>query len=1083
MDAAVVNDLDSLTDNQFVTEFDSIPSFWNYLAGLDRTDLVAELIQNDLDQGATCSVISFQRTDLVCDGNGRPVEPDGWRRLRKILGAGDEVPAKVSKFGVKNHGLKTAFTIGDEVRLMSAGQAIVQTLYANGRSKRPHPGASSMPMEDPQAPGVGCRVIIRYRDEDLEPRQGEAIKLKAVTTEDIDTLFRTTCGSLPEQFAGIVSPETTPRYEIVLRHWNLGEARFLFSCARPRKIAKRIELFQRRCTVRGTFTPLPEASREQAVRRSAPLKGVLKDRAADFFRRGKRFYVEVSWPIDRNGRPKTGTGKFRYPIGYPPNSHEARTGHSTNFNAPFTSDSERHAPARNEATNEELREACDSLLIDALEHHAIPRWGPDGLKPVVPSADANDGDEVVRPLLATLAERGALPVLKWRNAAEHALKGKQKALKATARRLPVRKNSKEARRYQFVVPALTWAETEVCPALSSLCPGSEMQLDPRTHPRLIRLLADGNTPGFAKDFITFDELDVFDRVTGEGNQYFGTVTEPEREFSEPFVAHVYLDLFKLALDQGKFDGNKEDTLIAALLLPDVHGKVASLPELYSGNSLPSDIPGLRLPPFLHAALLGHPLFRRSKWRRSKYTMDLLLESGVLRATSEETRRQFWKWLRQNQRHITPRVRTKLAEFSIWPDEKGRLCRISDMCIPRSRRIATVLADAVRHPHEQVCSSRLAFAGGKARTSIRRVPSEDEIAGWLSARMVELEIGHAPDAVTTDKLDRFEAEIALLMKDTAIARLLKAAEVTLPALAQDGSIRRRTTLVMPNRSNDRLGLRHRFMLKNPNRAVTLDKLSPTLGEPTGAILLDALAEDPGNLPALHPRLLRLLSITDPGDDERMRIAEVPIIPVSGELRKPSELAFTGTTGDYWGGWKTRVSGKGLSQEDQRRYRGVGVTSSSPRPDTSRAFFKWLTSQNEDVIERHVAHVLRHVLHRDGPSSWAVVFTEIPFIPTRARGGLRLVSLKTALRQPIYIPDAGDICDEIIRMDSQVLLTIDHVREVAKPISEILRKLGVRSLRRSLRNRKVLPVAEKSLLLARTSCADSAHFSLLGSGEHS
>jgi hypothetical protein len=37
--------------------------------------------------------------------------------------------------GVKN--LKTAFTIGDEIRLMSAGQAIVQTLYANGRSGPP----------------------------------------------------------------------------------------------------------------------------------------------------------------------------------------------------------------------------------------------------------------------------------------------------------------------------------------------------------------------------------------------------------------------------------------------------------------------------------------------------------------------------------------------------------------------------------------------------------------------------------------------------------------------------------------------------------------------------------------------------------------------------------------------------------------------------------------------------------------------------------------------------------------------------------------------------------------------------------
>lgn len=395
MDALGAEDMDRQSDTQFVTEFDAIPGFWNYLVGLDRTDLIAELIQNDLDEGATSTVISFDRTRLVCDGSGKPVEPEGWQRLRKILGAGDEVPAKRRRFGVKNHGLKTAFTIADEIRLMSDGKAIVQTLYAKGRDMPPHPGASEHPMEDRQAPATGCRVIAHYRDADLEPTQGEAIKLDAVGAEEIDALFRSACASLPEQFAGIVSPEITPRYEVSLRHWRLGEARFLFSCTRPRKTAKRIESFQRRCTVSGTYSPLPEALREQAVRRLIPLRDVLKDRAADFFRRGRRFFVEVSWPIDAKGKPRIGTGRCRYPIGYPANSHEARTGHSTNFNAPFASDKERHAPAHNEATNKDLHEACTLLLIDALEKKVLPRWGADGLKPVVPGSDVDNGDDVV----------------------------------------------------------------------------------------------------------------------------------------------------------------------------------------------------------------------------------------------------------------------------------------------------------------------------------------------------------------------------------------------------------------------------------------------------------------------------------------------------------------------------------------------------------------------------------------------------------------------------------------------------------------------------------------------------------------
>jgi hypothetical protein len=83
------NDLDSIDVGQFVTEADWIPGFWNYLLDLDRDDLIAELIQNDLDQDATRTVISFERDHLVCEGNGKPVEADGWKRLRKIQGASD----------------------------------------------------------------------------------------------------------------------------------------------------------------------------------------------------------------------------------------------------------------------------------------------------------------------------------------------------------------------------------------------------------------------------------------------------------------------------------------------------------------------------------------------------------------------------------------------------------------------------------------------------------------------------------------------------------------------------------------------------------------------------------------------------------------------------------------------------------------------------------------------------------------------------------------------------------------------------------------------------------------------------------
>ncbi|MCY4499710.1 MAG: hypothetical protein OXC14_20810 [Rhodospirillaceae bacterium] len=110
-----------------VAEADWVPSSWNFL-------------------------LKLERDRLVCEGNGRPVDAVGWRRLRSIQGAGNEVPAKSRKIGVKNHGLKTAFTIGDEIRLSSAGCSIIQTLYARNPGEAPR--GSRSPIEVRRMRGV-----------------------------------------------------------------------------------------------------------------------------------------------------------------------------------------------------------------------------------------------------------------------------------------------------------------------------------------------------------------------------------------------------------------------------------------------------------------------------------------------------------------------------------------------------------------------------------------------------------------------------------------------------------------------------------------------------------------------------------------------------------------------------------------------------------------------------------------------------------------------------------------------------------------------------------------------------------------
>ena len=591
MNTTLIHESENENRVKFVTEADWIPIFWNFLLGLNRDDLIAELIQNDLDQNATRTVISFEQGRLVCEGNGKPVDPEGWRRLRKIQGAGDSVPAKRGRIGIKNHGLKTAFTIGDEIHISSDGQSMSQTLYARGRDRAPYPGASPEPRPDPQAPLKGCRVIIRYRDRSIEPREGEAIRFDAVGAQGINDLFKSACSSTPEQFVGIVSPGVIPRYEIILRHWHLGEARFVFSCGYPRKAARGIEIFRRRCSVSGTASSLSPNVQEEAARRLLPLNGQLKQRIADFYRSRNRFFVEVSWPVDGRGKPRVGTGRFRYPIGYP-EGLRARTGHGASFNGPFVSDTERHGLARNNETNKKLHEACETLLVDIIARYTIPRWGPEGLNPLVPSPGSDNEDEAVRPLLAILARRGAMPTLGWRDAVDRVIKTKKRKASAGSRHVAIYRRPGEPNKYRFVAPVATWRREAIHSSLSVICPCSERQLDPRLHPDIVRLLADGHTDGFCEDFITFDEDDASVRAKGEGNRYFAASSNPEQEFAQPLIAHSYLDVIEELIEKGKYNAEEISSLQEALLLPDVHGKPARFQTLHASAPLPCGYTGL-----------------------------------------------------------------------------------------------------------------------------------------------------------------------------------------------------------------------------------------------------------------------------------------------------------------------------------------------------------------------------------------------------------------------------------------------------------------------------------------------------------
>ena len=367
---------------KFVQQFDAEPQFWQFLGGMRSSDLLIELIQNDLDANASRTSVAFHPDRLVCQGDGEPVDGAGWKRLGYVMGAGDQVESKHSRIGVKNHGLKACFRIGDEIILRSNGRRMVQTLYKDGLQQAPSPGTFENPVPDEEAPLVGCSVEVPYRTTELVVSKGEHFGLSPADDTFIRHLFRDACEHLPERLLGIVRPGTRDRYTLCLKHHELGTIELHWRAKRGRTIngkgRRQFMLFSRECTVSSRISDLPSVTiREQACtfKTVASLSGVSQEIPQFFEPDGKSFLAEIAWLTDKGGRPKAVRGARRYPIGYETTSESALTGVGVYFSGPYSSDAGRHGTSQSGSLNGCIDNACKDALVEIMAAYLLPRYG------------------------------------------------------------------------------------------------------------------------------------------------------------------------------------------------------------------------------------------------------------------------------------------------------------------------------------------------------------------------------------------------------------------------------------------------------------------------------------------------------------------------------------------------------------------------------------------------------------------------------------------------------------------------------------------------------------------------------------
>ncbi|RVD18150.1 MAG: hypothetical protein EOS73_09835 [Mesorhizobium sp.] len=1002
---------------QFVLETDQAPEFWQFLNGLHGDDLLVELIVNELDAKSPRTEIRFEADRLVCTGRGEPVDSEGWDRLRKLKGAGHTVKAKVGLFGIKNHGLKACFTLGDDVLVRSAGRQILQTLFANGHDRPAYPGVRIPPRDDPSAPSQGTQIEVAYRRKPFVAPHGEAITFPSIDDAHVDSIYREAVATLPQRLLGIVRPSILETYTLELTHHTLGSVTLSFRSSRPRREGGHI-VFTRECLRSNGASETKVAAREQ---------GVLSVWAPDGFEQKPRFFqanmymlrsnpmftnaglvIEAAWNVDGSGRLRPATGKLRYPVGYPGDGTSASTGSAIHYSGPFVSDTERHELGpQSKAWNEALIAACDDLAATVLKDVVLPRHRATGLQLVAGLTDRTRLTSIVGKLLAARA----LPAIDRKG---HPIAWPKK------RRLVIPTYRSETS---------TWAS-----ALAHVCPSTSILLDSKTPGPIVGLLADGVCTGWKVDHLRFDEQHVLERISGPNGEWFPWASEREwrRILGQADVATAHLDALLPILTKAE---QKNRASSQGIHLPDGQGSLHPFPKLKRGVSLPSGLMGVELPPVIHPDLRNHAVFRLEGWKLQNYAFRNMLAEGNLPERSLTIRRRFFDWITKHADEIVLADWPLLKALPIWPTTDGTLQLFESLCQPETE-LGRIFGEQLQRPSREV--ARLCKTAKKIPIRLRTEPNPDEISAYYKGQIASFPTDCPLTSSQQHEFGRFEAGLAVLSGSRRMAQALRSITADTLALDRTGRLRRTSELVRETWDVAHLKLMDDAIIVRSE--ISLDDLFPPLAKPTALMALNALREDGARTQNLLARLRVATAGSDPAIAAVLRMT--PCIPVDSELYAAANLAFKGNAGDYWGEWKRVISAAGLPDDAQDLYRSAGVIKSLPDPDTSRAFFVWLNAQSPQTVGRHLDQVIRHLAHKQGVGAWRLQPPEVACIPVEAGSGIRLLTISEA-RRIALLNDFPALADEIrtAKPPFDRLLAIHSVQACSTPVADQLREWGI------------------------------------------
>lgn len=979
-----------------------------FLRDLDLADLVVELVQNELDAGATRTVIDFGERALTCEGDGQPFDTKGWLRLESVLGAGGDVEAKKDGIGSKNHGLRSAFLLADRIGVQSGGLRADLTVRGDLRRPTRFKPAFWPRQVDQDAPAKGTRIVAPYRTVRLRRPDGDDTHLEPLTPGELDSLWESAVSGAPERFLTASRPGAPWSYTLVLKRAGRDPCELRFKCE-PLSDARR-GLWMRTCKVSQAGRSLTTVGRRHAMR--FPITVSDGGKIPRLFRNGSHLYGEVSWPVNLKGRPQRSVGGLRYPIAFP--TGEARSGHGFDISAPFIAGRARHSLSQDPRNAALILQGRRAVMNYGQK--LAKAYGPD-VGELVRSADPHDADRGgERELIEAWLDRGGLSL-------EVFGKGP----------LPKAVGSLPAPPGRAVVLVRSATRQKPSPSLTALAAGVGAVVCSDHPPVLLEVLGDLADEGDPR-VKAFDEEDASRRV------FLDHLAEGAAVDSKGLAwARAALS----CLEDLKRAGGVPASLVADLQekgsLPAHTGLAVAWKEARIHDGTPPDIPGVKSPPVIHGSLKEASVLRLGSLQLRRFNLNDFVSSRDFNNVIPAGRRNFFNWLRTNAHTLKASALKRIADYPVWPGADGVFRRLDDYCRPRAGPLRELFGHAVLAPDSAVSLLLADKRLPAGALQLRDRPSEAEIVSW-HAKQVQAVVAEADADQRRRSLEALETRLEQLRaRDFAAMRKLGEQHLS---LSQAGDLTPISTLHLPNLATLACALAPSFLAR-PKFA----KLYEALGakpRPDAAALIEALRRDL-DWTKLYIRLEAYAGL----DLDLSTLAGEPIIPGEDGPRPGQSLCFAGDA-DYWGSWKSRLRPGDVAQHHSL-LRQLGVVRSQPNRDTSLAFFRWLATQPRDIQRQHQAQIARHWRDRfNGPLAWAQNHPDARCLPVTGKGqAFALVALTEALSDvgDVFLDDFPEIRDDLLK-DGKVRLTLNKVQGLQGTNLDLFRAAKVPSLRRAI-----------------------------------